>query len=71
MAGPCDRPGCTAPGTPCARSIWPRTKDELPTHDPVLAALRAELGEAGLTAAMVSGGRLSIEQAAAEAAGPD
>ena len=44
-------------------------KDEVPTHDPVLAALRAELGEAGMTAAMVAGGRLSLEQAAAEAAG--
>jgi ATP/maltotriose-dependent transcriptional regulator MalT len=44
-------------------------KDEVPTHDPVLAALRAELGEAGLAAAMVAGGRLSLEQAAAEAAG--
>jgi predicted ATPase/DNA-binding XRE family transcriptional regulator len=44
-------------------------KDELPTHDPVLAALRAELGEAGLTAAMVAGGRLSLEQATTEAAG--
>jgi len=44
-------------------------KDELPTHNHVLAALRAELGEVGLTAARVAGGRLSLEQAAAEAAG--
>jgi len=43
-------------------------KDERRMHAPVLDALRADLGETGFTAAMLDGGRLSLEQAAAEAA---
>jgi len=46
-------------------------KDEYHTHDPVLAALREELGDEGFTAAWEAGGRLSLEQAAAEATGRD
>jgi predicted ATPase/transcriptional regulator with XRE-family HTH domain len=42
-------------------------KDESPQHAAVLDALREELGEEGLAAAREAGGRLSLDQAAAEA----
>jgi predicted ATPase/transcriptional regulator with XRE-family HTH domain len=44
-------------------------KDEHHTHDPVLSALREALGEETFAAALEGGGRLSLEQAVAEAAG--
>ncbi|HXM57797.1 MAG TPA: tetratricopeptide repeat protein [Candidatus Dormibacteraeota bacterium] len=44
-------------------------KDEYRSHEPVLASLRQALGEDGFEAAREAGGRLSLEQAAAEASG--
>ena len=54
-----------AAGAICPIEVAP-DKDERPTHDPVLAALRRELGPEGFAAAHESGGRLSLEEAAAE-----
>jgi predicted ATPase/DNA-binding XRE family transcriptional regulator len=45
-------------------------KDEGPAHAPVVEALRRELGEEVFAAAHEAGGRLSPEQAAAEASDP-
>jgi predicted ATPase/transcriptional regulator with XRE-family HTH domain len=46
-------------------------RDEEELHERAIAALRDALGEAAFAAAHEAGGRLSLEQAAAEASGPN